>query len=450
MSEEKKLYTIKKNNLYGFIDGEGTIIAEPIYTKAYEMPYSYGLVEKDGLYGLISSKGDFVLALEYKAITILDKFLFGIKKEEKFALISVDRKQLTGFDYLSIFPFSEGLAAVYKETGFGYLNEKGEKVIPFHFYFANPFHNGIAVVILNNKCGLIDQQGQFVQKPKYDWCRAYKNCYHVNIGGKISDDECYGGKSGLLSLDGREITPLIFDDLDGFMDGLSHVRQGDLFGEINEAGELTNPIIFNQRVRFSDGLGAVQKDNKYGYVDLQNQLVIPYQYNWAGNFNQGVADVRINEKVGFINKQGDFVRELENIKLLSIREGSWEFFKDGKFGLMNHNGTITTPYLFESITNFYSCGLAWAKQDGLYGIVNKKFEFVFPASLDLKTLYPISTDFIHIEVKGKHGLLSSSTFEWVIPMVYNSIGVFEGSLVELKCDGKLSYANRMGKVVWQE
>jgi hypothetical protein len=300
------LYTIRKNNLFGFISETGQVIAEPLYEKAYAMSHGYGLIEENGLQGLIDYKGNILLNPMYNGVTILDKEIFGIKKKDKYALFALDGKQLCTFDYYTIFPFEEGLACAYKETGMGYLNKNGEEEIPFLFSYAESFQQNHAWVKMHNKYRFINRSGVFAQEACYDWYRKYEQGYIVNIGGSISDDECYGGKFGLLSMDGKEITAMIYDSLDGFFEGYSLVRQGKFFGAINEEGVLTAPIIFEQQVRFSEGLASVQKDYKYGYVNLDNQLIIKHQFRWAGIFRKGVANVALNDLEGFIDTKGKF------------------------------------------------------------------------------------------------------------------------------------------------
>jgi hypothetical protein len=77
--------------------------------------------------------------------------------------------------------------------------------------------------------------------------------------------------------------------------------------------------------------------------------------------------------------------------------------------------------------------------------------FIVPPTFELRTLYPIQKELVHIELpSGKHGIFSLVTGEWILKPEYDYIGVFKGSLVELRKEGKMAYANREGKLVWKE
>jgi hypothetical protein len=448
MSEVQTLYPIRKKGLYGFINSSGAVVAEPVYTMSYFLN-GYGVIEKNDLQGLIETNGKILMEPEYERIVVLSKNIFGVRKNGKYALFS-SGKQLTDFIYSWVSSFSEGLALASDESSAGYINEKGEKEIPFVYSNGDPFLNGSAMVLQSGRYGLINRKGLFITKVIYDWYKKYEKGYIVNIGGKILDEECSGGKFGLLSESGEEIAPMIYDDIAGFFDGCSSVCIGKLFGSINEEGKLIAPVLFNQRVKFSEGLAPVQKDFKYGYVDLNNKLVIKHDYRWAGPFVKGIANVTLDESDVFINKEGNIVSDPVEAKLSSFRENSWIIHKDKLYGLLNPDGSVLIPVEYESISNFYPSGFAWAKRKGLFGIINKKNKFVVPPSFKLKILYPILEDHTHIEMEGKSGLYDVRHNRWLLEPEYDSIGVFKGALVELQVDGKIAYANKEGKIVWME
>ena len=57
---------------------------------------------------------------------------------------------------------------------------------------------------------------------------------------------------------------------------------------------------------FSEHLAAVQNENElWGYIDQTGELIIPCEWERAGAFTDGIASVRKNHRYGWINKQGD-------------------------------------------------------------------------------------------------------------------------------------------------
>ena len=99
-----------------------------------------------------------------------------------------------------------------------------------------------------------------------------------------------------------------YDTLESFDEnGLCKVKNGNLYGYINEQGDEQIPLEYEVLYRFENGITTVKKDGNYGAIDLNNQTVIPFNlpYEEVREFKNGKAYVKNNQgKWGKIDTEG--------------------------------------------------------------------------------------------------------------------------------------------------
>lgn len=61
--------------------------------------------------------------------------------------------------------------------------------------------------------------------------------------------------------------------------GRTQVRQGVLFGYVDDAGKMVIPAIYEVAFRFRDGFAIVKKNDKWGAIDTNGKVVIPFKYD---------------------------------------------------------------------------------------------------------------------------------------------------------------------------
>lgn len=117
------------------------------------------------------------------------------------------------------------------------------------------------------------------------------------------------------------------------------------------------------------------KKDKWGYCDTTKKIIIPIQYNQAFPFVQGKAIVETAEgKIVQIDSRNKIVRSfpymmagyLDNIGLIQVY-----YKKEKLYGLINLNGSIIVPVMYEKITVLRSDSIE-VKLNGLKGIVDSK------------------------------------------------------------------------------
>lgn len=144
----------------GFIDVDGNVVIEPIYTNAQNFKNGYSIVKlghwADGKWGVINKKGELVI-----------DYLF-------------DR----------IFPFSDNRAKVRIDNQWYFINEKGEILFSINQYLrTGNYHNGYTIVEKKTDdirlFGIIDVFGNEVVPCKVDCFSSKTHFFCSNLSNYI-------------------------------------------------------------------------------------------------------------------------------------------------------------------------------------------------------------------------------------------------------------------------
>lgn len=193
---------------YGFIDTEGRIVIDTVYTEAGHFSEGLVFVSKDDWSGFVDDKGNTVFEVDaYKPYEYKEGLVVHHGREysdygylDKKGKIAIDH-QFYGAD-----SFSEGLACV--ESGYdnyGFINKKGRMVINPQYEQAESFSNGLAVVRKAGKYGYIDTKGRERIKPVYHEAFSFIGDYAFVQG------EDY--KYGLINKKGKYVVEPQFSDV---------------------------------------------------------------------------------------------------------------------------------------------------------------------------------------------------------------------------------------------
>ena len=203
------------------------------------------------------------------------------------------------FDYVSS-PWAGGCGRVsfWDHDLVGVLDLEGNVIVPAQYDIdtggAIPeivYHNGYAVLTddLTEREIILGPDGQEIYAlPSYDEAGGY-GIIGVMPGGFFWQIRWQGGKGAytLMKIENGQAICLseeTFEDIscdfafcqedgDGFSEGLHPVKQGGLWGYINEQGEMAVAPRWDQADDFHDGLALVEKDGKLAYIDRAGNVV---------------------------------------------------------------------------------------------------------------------------------------------------------------------------------
>jgi len=263
-----------------------------------------------------------------------------------------------------------------------------------------------------------------------------------------------------------------YDDITLFYDGLAFVLKDDLWGLIDDKGNVVvepqYDDLYGEYYEFYEGMARVSKDWAWGFIDNTGKEVIPTRYDWVSNFKEGLAAVLIDEKMGFINKSGnvvippifDDVTVFDNGVAVVIDD-----YETGKISLIDKLGKkITdTNYFSESSMyegNVFNEGVFWvSNSEGLVGAIDRTGRTVIDLKYDYAgdvlngaMSYEFSEGAAIVGRNLQRSIIDTKGAELAKLTKYDgnanfTAGVFIEGLAPISVDNKWGYIDKTGKEI---
>ena len=220
-------------------------------------------------------------------------------------------------------------------------------------------------------------------------------------------------------------------------------------GYINlHTGKMVIDGRYDHAWNFSEGLAAVCRDKKIGFINTAGEEVIPCQFPTTKHaitrlgyaFHDGYCGITNSKnECGLINQTGELVVDTIYDCIWAPSSCGVRIFQDeGKYGIMDIDGTITLPLHYELIycygDHLFAAGNGVMKRIDKYGNVLTAFcsEYDFdpmylPSDYDQE--YP--TGYFKYYVYGRKGVIDSYG-KIVIPAIYNEVNQLEDHLFEVQ------------------
>lgn len=143
----------------------------------------------------------------------------------------------------------------------------------------------------------------------------------------------------------------------------------ELFGYINDKGELRLKIEYESASDFQEGLAVVSKNDSVFYINKENSRAFDSYYEEAFSFRNGLAPVKKNGSGILINRQGQTVLTFEEIN--EISDDIYIIRSAGKYGALDAYGKTLFEPQFDKIGDFKN-GAAYYSNEGKYGFLTKQ------------------------------------------------------------------------------
>lgn len=203
----------------------------------------------------------------------------------------------------------------------------------------------------------------------------------------------------------------------------------DLYGFINQNGEMVIPTKYPSASAFSDGLALVNINGKCGYINVKGDLVIPIKYENASDFINGTASVsltdtikgKIQKRFFIINKKEEQISE--NFDYIGWRSRKEEMLiiarRGSKWGFINGIGKIKIPFIYD-------------RYHGVHSWTNTADDH-----------------FTAICQNGKWGFIDTSSSEGkiIVPPQYKEVGNFLFGMAWVNDGKNISFIDKAGKIV---
>lgn len=142
---DKVLFTVVKNNKYGFIDTTGKVVIPLMYDYAQSFEDGLVSVSKEGKFGMVNHQNQTIIPFEYEDIDLLNNLnreninqslLFSAKLKNDYALINQSNQTITDFEYDTISAiYFTNLLVVGKQGKVGVIDNTGKLIVPINYRF---------------------------------------------------------------------------------------------------------------------------------------------------------------------------------------------------------------------------------------------------------------------------------------------------------------------------
>lgn len=315
----------------------------------------------------------------FAVIIALIVFIFAIIVVKKILTKAKDAKPMEVINYF----------AFYQEEKWGVLGSNGEIII-------NPMYQEMPIIVDKTKDVFLctydidEENGTYktkaVNKKNEEIFTTYEkieglenydeseNVWYEDNCLKVQKD----GKWGLISLEGKEISQIIYDDiytLKGTKNSIV-VKKDENIGLVNCKGTKILDTAFSQIIRYGDndnlGFITVNSDTKYGLVNVSGETLLENNYEKIENiYGEKYFVIVENGKQVLIDKQANKVLTENYDEIKQIVNSGVIFVKNNLYGLMSYTGETIIEPKYENLKEI-NTDIFEAKKDGKFGLIDKE------------------------------------------------------------------------------
>lgn len=539
------LFPVKVNNRWGLMNADGEITLPTIYEAIGEFKkHGYAVMQREGKVGLLSKRGVEIVLPKYEDLKVLDSTLVAVMDEEEWMVINLRGKVVLEKGYERVQVWESGYLGYRKNRKWGVVDVNGRRICSPKYdkiswrpegYFQTKVEQNIGLltangeVILEPLCneieiytdslffyqigrawGAVNQEGKELIPTNYDvYHRISTNfirlsqkkkhyLYSIPSEQMVTDGEhdnfypfsrdkvlCKKNRMlGLLDLDGNELLPIRYDEIQGFDQDHYRVKKNAKWGVVAETLTKIIPLEYDYIAPLKGRVCMAKKDNFFGVLNYLGKNAVPFEFDrielmkdkaraFKGeamslfHFNEeGLSTDQNSFKehftitIGGKNRamlrttsatQSDPDYLLENFEwFYSSKMDKWGLRKlaDGKIQIeptfdeirveKRHGFTIVGVEKFE----YYNFERTAYRFEMMYGVVNNSVGLIVtPVSLwDIRLSdFDKGLDVARcVFSNGRHGLISKKKIGKVLKRDYAYIGEFHNGVARMSIKGRLS------------
>lgn len=381
-------------------------------------------VKQQSLYGIVSLNGEELVPCKNDMIKHLSVGVHTYKSGSLWGCVS-DTSEILKCKYKSIENGGIDNVLLCQDDSndlFCFYNIRGEQILPntneMCFQSASPFSNGVCLVksFKKNAGYFIDINGKKIWSPVE---AGYADCEPFN--NKIARVIKYiGGKKkyGLIDNNYNEILPCLYDAIEEYGKNSVEVKTDGRWKVISYNQEVITEIRDYYYSRISTYFIEIhENDNTYSlFLNnklFQNKLSFVYLYGYGKCAEIKKGNYRYLANCdGKISKPYSDITLYEEGKVFKVRNES------GSYGLIDSDFNILVECKYKYLGSYIN-GILVAKQDSLYGYINKKGDWILsPAYNDAKDL--INGELAIVKYENKYGIIKTNK-DVVLPFNYDKI-----------------------------
>lgn len=337
-----------------------------------------------------------------------------------------------------------------------------------------------------NKYGLMNIYGKIIVPAQFDDYALGEGSYPIEIDGDYFIVR-KGETIGLIDSTGKFALPL--GDYDYVWDvgrGLTAAQKGMSIG-LYKLGKPLFPMgeyEFPQATKFEEEitLMIIQKGDLYGLMNDQGTIVQPVKYSEVIFLSPQYCTLKLDSLEYLVDASGKICSKEGYSNIITV-ENDWIYASKGwKQGIVKIDGTVICPFEFDQITrnvvnntffvqhnykwglfhvdapqnisfdyeNSYGPtwqwnGVAWVLQNGLWGLINTKGEFLCKPQFTNAGVPNFSNDFASVEINRKHGIIDIKG-NIILPCEYDYVISSYGKQ-SVKKNGRTGYLSEKYEVL---
>ena len=343
------------------------------------------------------------------------------------------------------------------------------------------FIDGIQTTERDGLFGFKREDGTIIVEPKY----KFVDKFHGNYCIVYHDyDRC-----GMIDRNGKEVVPIVFEEVNYPTDGMIRVRRGGLYGFYDTAGSQQIACHYRTVSGFSEGLAVVIIDfdsntSAYGFVDRHDSIRIAATFEYAYPFSEGYAIVKQYDRFGMIDHDGKEVLVCKYLQLTPMTDRRF-FAVDAmteKAALFNDKFKQLTGFDYERVTAYQSGyytverggrvtfldlkgherfgfydevggfvdGYSMVRRGDKYGIINERGKLILPIEYDnsgYRTMEYVFSDNVAMVEKDGHFGFVDKRGKIVVPLIYQSAQHCTEGLIPVQKNDLWGFVDKQGSLV---
>ena len=274
--------------------------------------------------------------------------------------------------------FAEGLAAANFKGKWGYINNRGEIIIDFQYRTSTEFSEGLAIVqMFDREYITIDNTGRAISKGQYE--EQYP--YH-NERSRIKKD----GRYGFVNTDGIRIDTQLYIKASNFDKDKAIVQTRDGYQIIDKNLNPLTKTTFDKIYRSDSRYWKFRQGKTFGYLDSENEFEVWQDgLSKAGQFEDGIACITRKDRNYILDLNGR-KKEIPYPILRNLSQGRVAFSNKGKHGVVDRNGHIIAPEIYDGLYKYADNRLGYQKGE-LWGYLDINGKEITPP------LFPLVWDY---------------------------------------------------------
>lgn len=276
------------------------------------------------------------------------------------------------------------------DKGYGLLDSMGHVIIPDKCKGWIEFYASDAIICpgASYSFSVMDLKGnEIVPKHQYKYITS---AFTQDASARV---QSFDFKFGMIDSKGKEIFPVIYDNIEALQPGYYSLKKGEQWALFNLKGEQLTPFKYTNI--HSTALGDnffVAEDNhdkhKEGIIDINGKEVIPIQFFRVNSVTDGIVDL-IGYEIFSAPYNQSFIlnQDLKKIHVLGDYGSATPFIYNDQWlsvsvyknaGVMTKSGKIIIPLTSKIIIldgDFYVV----LAENNKYALYNKKGEPLLPA-----------------------------------------------------------------------